>query len=167
MNEPIPAKGRVLNQMSDFWGSVIPESVSESEAIRNTLGSLVAGVIAGYLSHVPHNLSTLRLMSPAVSYKKHFAFLAAQCEERLPSRSAKYCMPEENESSRAKAEYSANCYDYSITQSFSKVLFVFRGCKPAVVFPKQIIDSQQQYLQPECMQHIRDSCQKSWSSSWQ
>ncbi len=81
--------------MSDFWGSVIPVSVSESEAIRNTLGSLVAGVLAGYLSHVPHNLSTLRLMSPAVSYSKHFAFLAAQCEERVPSRSEQNCLPKE------------------------------------------------------------------------
>ena len=69
--------------MSDFWGSAIPESIV---AIRNTLGSLVAGVIAGYLSHVPHNLSTLRLMSPSVSYGEHFVFLALQSEDKVPNR---------------------------------------------------------------------------------
>jgi hypothetical protein len=27
-------------------------------------GSLVAGVCAGYLSHVPHNMSTMKLLAP-------------------------------------------------------------------------------------------------------
>jgi hypothetical protein len=48
------------------------------------LGSLVAGVAAGYLSHIPHNLSTLKLMDPSKSYLTHFNDLAAKNSARLP-----------------------------------------------------------------------------------
>jgi len=40
----------------------------KSDILANALGSLMAGVTAGYLSHVPHNMSTLKLLSPNKSY---------------------------------------------------------------------------------------------------
>ena len=36
--------------------------------IANAAGSLIAGVISGYFSHIPHNLSTLKLLEPTKSY---------------------------------------------------------------------------------------------------
>lgn len=36
--------------------------------MANAAGSLAAGVVSGYLSHVPHNLSTYKLMEPNKSY---------------------------------------------------------------------------------------------------
>ena len=52
-----------LNQMSDYLEERVPVSI-ESGLLRNAVGSLSAGVMAGYFSHVPHNLSTLKLMDP-------------------------------------------------------------------------------------------------------
>ena len=56
---------RRLNQMTDYWEERIPHTLAETETLRNALGSLMAGVCSGYLSHIPHNLSTLKLMMPS------------------------------------------------------------------------------------------------------
>eukprot|EP00281_Chroomonas_sp_CCMP1168_P033706 CAMPEP_0206244864 /NCGR_PEP_ID=MMETSP0047_2-20121206/18390_1 /ASSEMBLY_ACC=CAM_ASM_000192 /TAXON_ID=195065 /ORGANISM="Chroomonas mesostigmatica_cf, Strain CCMP1168" /LENGTH=430 /DNA_ID=CAMNT_0053670123 /DNA_START=122 /DNA_END=1414 /DNA_ORIENTATION=+ len=74
-----------LNQMSDYWEERIPASIVESEALRNAAGSMIAGVCAGYLSHIPHNLSTLKLMTPSKSYFDHLNSLVAQSEARVPT----------------------------------------------------------------------------------
>jgi len=47
------------------------------------LGSLMAGCISGYISHIPHNLSTLKLMFPNISYYTHFQTL--QKNRNIPS----------------------------------------------------------------------------------
>lgn len=39
----------------------------------------------GYLSHVPHNLSTLKLLNPAKSYRQHTLDLIQGSYERVPS----------------------------------------------------------------------------------
>jgi hypothetical protein len=80
-------RARRLNQMSDYWEERIPHSLVEAEALRNALGSLVAGVCSGYLSHIPHNLSTLKLMTPSKSYMDHLGALVSQSEGRVPHRS--------------------------------------------------------------------------------
>ena len=36
--------------------------------INNMIGSMMAGVVSGYLSHVPHNMSTYKLIEPHRSY---------------------------------------------------------------------------------------------------
>ena len=51
--------------------------------MRNLAGSLVAGCLAGYLSHIPHNLSTLKLLDPKTSYSQHFRGLRKPYEESL------------------------------------------------------------------------------------
>lgn len=70
-----------LNQLSDYCEERTPPSLPG--VIRNALGSVTAGVIAGYLSHVPHNLSTLKLLTPSASYVTHFSALVDKSEERL------------------------------------------------------------------------------------
>ena len=52
--------------------------------MRNMIGSLTAGVLAGYFSHEPHNLSALKLMNPSMSYMEHFKAYSKSNEERLP-----------------------------------------------------------------------------------
>lgn len=60
-----------LNQLSDYFEERA-RSVMPSPVAANLAGSLTAGVIAGYLSHVPHNLSTYKLMEPSKSYAQLF-----------------------------------------------------------------------------------------------
>ena len=43
------------------------------------------GVLAGYFSHIPHNLSTLKLMTPSKTYGQHLGALVAQSESRIPT----------------------------------------------------------------------------------
>jgi len=60
-----------LNQLSDFCEERIPGRV-ENKPLRNALGSMTAGVMCGYLSHVPHNMSALKLLNPSQSYAELF-----------------------------------------------------------------------------------------------
>jgi len=61
----------------------VPPTI-ESPFLRNLAGSLVAGLSAGYLSHVPHNLSTLKLMQPHRGYKELFLEYAEASRARVP-----------------------------------------------------------------------------------
>jgi CRP-like cAMP-binding protein len=72
-----------LNQMSDYLEERVPAGI-ESGLARNMIGSLTAGVMAGYFSHVPHNLSTLKLMEPHRSYGELFKEYAKANESRMP-----------------------------------------------------------------------------------
>jgi CRP-like cAMP-binding protein len=47
--------------------------LASNTLLTNMAGSITAGVIAGYFSHVPHNISTLKLLEPAKSYRELFA----------------------------------------------------------------------------------------------
>jgi hypothetical protein len=62
----------------------LSSSSARSKLVRNALGSIAAGLVAGYLSHVPHNLSTMKLLNPAVSYGQHFGALVEKAERALP-----------------------------------------------------------------------------------
>ncbi|CAM9244678.1 unnamed protein product [Phaeothamnion confervicola] len=55
-----------INQLSD----ACEERVAgiDNSFLRTAAGSIMAGTIAGYLSHVPHNMSTLKLVQPHRSY---------------------------------------------------------------------------------------------------
>jgi hypothetical protein len=60
-----------LNQMSDYWEEQWQELLGRDKTnpmISNAAGSLTAGVISGYFSHVPHNMSTYKLLEPRRSY---------------------------------------------------------------------------------------------------
>uniref|UniRef100_A0A7S3DNI1 Cyclic nucleotide-binding domain-containing protein n=1 Tax=Entomoneis paludosa TaxID=265537 RepID=A0A7S3DNI1_9STRA len=61
--------GLGLNQMSDYFEERFASFYGfENKALCNMAGSLTAGVVSGYFSHVPHNLSTYKLMEPHRSY---------------------------------------------------------------------------------------------------
>lgn len=73
-----------LNQLSDYCEERMPVAV-ENQKIRNMMGSMTAGVISGYFSHVPHNLSTLKLLNPAQSYLELFRSYAGRHTIYVPS----------------------------------------------------------------------------------
>mmetsp|Transcript_4509 Transcript_4509/g.9000 ORF Transcript_4509/g.9000 Transcript_4509/m.9000 type:complete len:412 (-) Transcript_4509:1167-2402(-) len=57
-----------LNQMSDYLEERTLPVVNDNIVLANAAGSLLAGVISGYLSHIPHNLSAYKLLQPDKSY---------------------------------------------------------------------------------------------------
>ncbi|RHY88358.1 hypothetical protein DYB37_009775 [Aphanomyces astaci] len=73
-----------LNQLSDYCEERIPLDDSQP-ILKNALGSMFAGVVAGYFSHVPHNLSTLKLMNPQKSYARHLNDLVEHANSRVPT----------------------------------------------------------------------------------
>lgn len=58
--------GLGLNQMSDYFQERL--HFDDRPILSNIIGSLMGGVVSGYLSHVPHNLSTYKLLEPHRSY---------------------------------------------------------------------------------------------------
>ncbi len=66
--------GLGLNQMSDYFEERVQPFTGGDGMMANALGSLIAGVVSGYLSHVPHNLSTFKLLEP----NKHYSQLYQQ-----------------------------------------------------------------------------------------
>ena len=73
-----------LNQLSDYCEERVPGFV-EGKALRTAGGSMLAGIVCGYLSHVVHNMSTLKLMNPNKSYSQHFNDYVTAAEGRLPA----------------------------------------------------------------------------------
>jgi CRP-like cAMP-binding protein len=71
-----------LNQLSDYFEERVP--YIENPVLKNAAGSLAAGVVSGYFSHVVHNLSTLKLTNPSKSYKELFREYCKKSEARLP-----------------------------------------------------------------------------------
>eukprot|EP00911_Craspedida_sp_UC1_P002329 UC1_evm2s1752 len=72
-----------LNQLSDYFNDRTRNYINHP-FLSNMCGSLLAGVTSGYLSHVPHNLSTLKLLEPNKSYAHHFNSLAERSLSRVP-----------------------------------------------------------------------------------
>eukprot|EP00759_Apiculatamorpha_spiralis_P027603 PhF_6_TR30389/c0_g1_i2/m.44550 len=70
-----------LNQLSDFCEDRM--TFIENKAARNAAGSLTAGVCSGYLSHVPHNLSTMKMLDPSKTYMQHFHAFANNYEKKM------------------------------------------------------------------------------------
>lgn len=78
--------GLGLNNLADYCEERVPRDVANSKLARNALGSVAAGVVAGYFSHVPHNLSTLAMLEPGRTYGDHWRNLVANARaNRLPA----------------------------------------------------------------------------------
>jgi hypothetical protein len=75
--------GLGLNQLSDYCEERVPNDIQNS-LIRTSMGSLIAGVISGYISHIPHNLSAIKLMEPHRSYSEIFTSLGQSHQHRVP-----------------------------------------------------------------------------------
>lgn len=61
--------GLGLNQLSDYFEERLkPLFPNHHPVAVNAAGSLAAGVVSGYFSHVPHNMSTYKLLEPHRSY---------------------------------------------------------------------------------------------------
>lgn len=76
------AFGIGLNQMSDYCAQFFP---CDHPQLQNALGSMMAGVISGYVSHVPHNLSTMKLIDPSKGYRQHFDRFSHMSDARVPA----------------------------------------------------------------------------------
>jgi len=74
-----------VNQLSEAIEEAIPEEKISMPLLRNGAGSLASGIIAGYFSHVPHNMSALKLHYPQKSYGILFREYALQGMDRLPA----------------------------------------------------------------------------------
>jgi len=72
-----------LNQLSDYFEERYP--FIENLKLRNMAGSLTAGVCSGYLTHLVHNLCTLKLMYPQQTYGEHFRTLTQKWHPALQS----------------------------------------------------------------------------------
>lgn len=72
-----------LNQLSDYFEERV--TFISNGAIRNAIASVMAGTVAGYFSHVPHNLSTMKLMEPHKSYAQHMHAFIKKSETRVPT----------------------------------------------------------------------------------
>jgi hypothetical protein len=78
-----------INQMSEFAAErfrTMPRQfqISSNPLASSMAGSITAGVLAGYASHLPHNLSTLKLMDPGKTYSELFArFVDSSAPERF------------------------------------------------------------------------------------
>lgn len=84
-----------INQLSDFCEERM--ELFDNKALNNMGASLVAGLCAGYLSHIPHNLSTLKLLDPSKTYRQHFASLQSPWSKWL-RQDIRANMPETNAS---------------------------------------------------------------------
>ena len=74
-----------INQLSEWCEERVPEALFDGKASRNFVGSMTAGVACGYLSHIPHNMSALKLLQPHKSYAEHFGGLVEDSATRMPS----------------------------------------------------------------------------------
>jgi hypothetical protein len=77
--------GISINQLSEWCEERVPVTLFEGAASRTFVGSMAAGVACGYLSHIPHNLSALKILQPQKSYASHFGSLVEDSAARLPS----------------------------------------------------------------------------------
>lgn len=57
-----------INQMADFFTKEYAPRATNNPHLQGALGSISAGIVAGYFSHIPHNLSTMKLFYPNKSY---------------------------------------------------------------------------------------------------
>jgi len=72
-----------INQLSELCEERVSDI--ENEFMKTCAGSVMAGCISGYLSHVPHNLSTLKLLQPQYSYARHWTKMVDENMARIPS----------------------------------------------------------------------------------
>jgi len=72
-----------INQLSDYMEERLPV-FQDNQTMRNFAGSFCAGLVAGYLSHVPHSMSALKLLNPQKSYGQLFAQYSEAWDRRVP-----------------------------------------------------------------------------------
>lgn len=83
-----------LNQLSDYFEERY-RTVTSSPLIATSAGSLTAGVVSGYFSHVPHNLSTYKLLNPQMPYSELFKMFVDKSvpDHLIPSSLPKSMLP--------------------------------------------------------------------------
>lgn len=124
-----------LNQMSDFFEERMPQEI-QSPTLRALAGGLSAGIVSGYLSHVPHNLATMKMLNPALTYKEHYKIM---CEPWLQALSTK--LPYRQETANvlgALMPRGVHIRSMQVTGTFcilNGILKLFAPNKPDTVIP--------------------------------
>lgn len=85
-----------MNQLADFFTERYYSGV-ENRHLRNACGSITAGICSGYLSHMPHILSTKKLCEPHRHYNDLFAEVWKAQLSRVP-----VFLPEQSKPTAAK-----------------------------------------------------------------
>lgn len=70
-----------INQLSDYFAE---KSKVENKQLRNAVGSIYGGIICAYFSHVPHNLSAMRLANPTKSYSQLWVEYYSKYLSKIP-----------------------------------------------------------------------------------
>jgi hypothetical protein len=72
-----------INQLTDY----IDERVSfiSNNLFRGAVSSVIAGMLAGYFSQVPHNLASLKVINPLKPYSQLFREYVSAAEVRIPA----------------------------------------------------------------------------------
>ena len=73
-----------INQLTDLCLAGVPERVGTPH-LRVALGSIAAGLASGYLSQIPHNLGTLKMLDPSRSYGELWRSIWQRSVPRLPA----------------------------------------------------------------------------------
>ena len=83
-----------LNQLADYIGERSENVFPQNRALARNLGSMAAGLVAGYLSHIPHVLSAKKLVEPNRSYPELWADVWKaslwQVPDHLPKESRRF-----------------------------------------------------------------------------
>ena len=82
-----------LNQLADYIGERSENVFPENRALARNLGSMAAGLVAGYLSHIPHVLSTKKLVEPNRTYAELWADVWKASLRQVPSHFPKESKP--------------------------------------------------------------------------
>lgn len=74
--------GMGLNQLTDYYAERMP--MFKDPKWKALGASFVSGLIAGYISHVPHSMSALKLVYPQKTYRELFSSYTAHWDRIVP-----------------------------------------------------------------------------------
>lgn len=77
--------GLGINQFSEYTVKNHTSKLTDNVCLAGVLGNCTAGILSGYISHIPHNLSAMKLFNPRTSYKDHWKILYMKSIHLVPS----------------------------------------------------------------------------------
>jgi len=120
--------GLGLNQLSDYFQERL--QFPDRPMLSNMVGSLMGGVVSGYLSHVPHNLSTYKLLEPHRSYPD--LYLNVFVERSVPPFLERYLARQAHGAGASVDGASAAIVNYSHSQQAVRFM-------AATIFPRGLM----------------------------
>ncbi|KAH9259816.1 hypothetical protein BASA81_002242 [Batrachochytrium salamandrivorans] len=75
--------GMGINQLTDYYEERM--TLFKDPVYKGLAASFVSGLVAGYISHVPHSMSALKLVYPKKTYSELFTSYASHWDKRIPA----------------------------------------------------------------------------------